>query len=166
MKAGPRCAPKSTNDSHDDERTRFVAPLAVLKSLCIWGKQMLCLWSLSLCTVVSTSSRRPPPAARHVKGIHPTRLSADEDCLIDQGPINRLKKGRANEERDLPPPPRVLPESSRESDMPRCSEDVSGTAAGDKLPPLSTTVVYDPRVPAERFTLLCAVKTASKELPL
>lgn len=47
----------------------------------------------------------PLPAVWHVKVIHPARLSADEGCLIDQGPINRLKKGRANEERDLPSPP-------------------------------------------------------------
>lgn len=106
----------------------FVVPLAVLKSLCIWGKQMLCLWSLPLCTVVSTSSRCPLPAARHVKVIHPTRLAADEGCLIDQGPINRLKKGRANEERDLPSPP-----SSRSHHGNLICPDVARTSAAQQL---------------------------------
>lgn len=70
----------------------------------------------------------PPPAAGcptawHVKVIHPTRLPAHEGRLIGQGPINRLKKGRANEERDLPS--RRAPRSHHEnlicSDVPRTS---------------------------------------------
>lgn len=65
----------------------------------------------------------PLPTAWHVKVIHPARLSADEGCLIDQGPINRLKKGRANEERDLPSSPcsRSHHENLICSDVPRTS---------------------------------------------